>query len=137
MSHPLATMPFSPSRMETLDCPFRFEKLYIKKRKEPVGEMAIIGRVFHDWIADYSRRCLELETNKLRDLSWLKFLDKAIRKNEKDILEYSDIKIIRQKTSDMIEDLIDNPEWKLPFEGDQGGFTSIEQQWGFRIQPGV
>jgi len=138
MNYPLATMPFSPSRMETLDCPFRFEKLYIPpKQSEPVGEIAIIGRVFHDWIAGYSRRCLELETNKLRDLSWLKFLDDAMRENEKDILLCSDIKTIRDKTSNMIQSLIDNPEWRLPFDGDQGGFISIEQQWGFQIQGGI
>lgn len=137
MNYPLANMPFSPSRLETLDCPFRFEKLYLEKREEPTGEPAIVGRVFHDWIALYSKRCLDLETNKLRDLSWLKFLDDAVRKNEKDIIQFSDIKTIRQKTSDMIQDLMDNPEWKLPFEGDQGGLISIEQKWGFRIQPGV
>ena len=135
--HPLEDMAFSPSRMETLDCPFRFEKLYLEKRKEPVSEPAIVGRVFHDWIALYSKRCLELETNKLRDLSWIKFLDDAVSKNQKSIDELGDTGIIREKTSDMIQGLMDNPVWKLPFEGDQSGLISIEQQWGFRIKDNI
>jgi len=123
----LEQMAFSPSRLETLDCPFRFEKLYIEKRLESVGEMALIGRLFHDWIAEYTRLCKDRETNKLRDLSWIKILDAVSAE-----FDFQGFDQVKPKTFAMIQNLMDDPYWKLPIDNFDD-LLNIERQWGFQI----
>lgn len=124
----MRSMPFSPSRMEALECPFRFAKLYLEKQFEPTGEQAIIGKVFHSWIVPYVYKCLELEINKLRDLSWLGMLNMALIENKAD-----DSDTIRTKTQAMIQRLIDDPYWEMPFKG-KPDLHALEQKWGFRFR---
>ena len=121
----MVNMAFSPSRRETLDCPFRFEKLYIPpKQTEPTSEMAEIGKMFHEWIAGYGKRCLEFETNRLRDLSWIKIFDS---------LRAGYPEPVQDKTRNMVQDRMDDLTWTMPFPENHGGLIDIEQKWGFQF----